>query len=69
MKLQFKELKKAIDYIVKHGDQGSINVFGAQGVGDGAFIIAFSDANGDEVKISLPTDEREFIKLTRTERF
>lgn len=69
MKLQFKELKKAIDYILKHGDQGNVSVFGAQGPGDGSFIIKFSDMNGDEVSISLPSDERAFSKLTRTERF
>ncbi len=71
MKIEFSRLKKAIDYIEKHGDKGLIDInlsnFGT--VKDHVEIKFNTVADGDIVMIELPTDDRAFNKITKSERF
>lgn len=70
MKIQFKELKKAVEYINKNGDHASVDLsFAAKDGTINRLRFAFSDLKGDDIVIEVPDDERAFSKLTRTERF
>ena len=70
MKLEFKEVQKALDYISKEGDRGFISISGINK--DTAFegvIFEFMTLTGDSASIFLPTNEKAFSKLTISERF
>lgn len=70
MKIEFKELKKALDYIDKHSDKGKITIqLQQQGTVHDCLLLIFTDGSNDSIVISLPTDERAFSKISKTERF
>lgn len=70
IKIEYKELEKAIEYMRKHSDKCKVTL-GLVQVGQAfeCLTITFTDGAGDSVVLTIPTDERQFSKLTRTERF
>lgn len=71
MKIEFSRLKKAMDYIEKHGDKGhlELNLVNFGTVKDHIEIKFNLAMDGDIVVIELPTDERAFNKIIKSERF
>lgn len=70
MKINFADLKKAIDYIAKNGDSGKIYLqLSNFGTVKDLVTLEFNTPDGDKVIITLPTDERSFPSITRNERF
>jgi hypothetical protein len=70
LKIQYKELKKAIDYIEKHGDKAFVNVVARQlGGAFDSISFHFTDMNTDEVELVIFSNPEVFSKITKTERF
>lgn len=68
--MKYEDLKKVADYLEKNSDKGVVQLY-ACGVGSvfDAIVFEFFNLNGDKVTISIPADERNFSKITKTERF
>ncbi len=67
MKLQFSELKKALDYIDKNSDRCDVNL--SFDTINESLSINFNTLDGSSVQVVLHADERKFSKITKTERF
>ncbi len=70
MKIQYKELRKALDYIAKNGDQAfvTIKAINEETAFEG-IVFEFINNETDAVSIFLPTNEKAFSKITTSERF
>lgn len=69
MKLDFKDLKRVIDYIERYSDKGVVKVT-ESGLGNNhALTFTFCTPRLEDVEITLPADEQSFGRITKTERF
>jgi hypothetical protein len=70
MKIDYKELKKAVDYIEKHGDKDKVEIK-VSGVGGafGGITLVFQRLDAHSVEIKIFEDEKMFSRLTKSERF
>lgn len=69
MKLDFKDLKRVIDYIEKYGDKGVVKVVEASQGMTHALTFTFCTPKLEDIEITLPADEQSFGRITKTERF
>ena len=70
MKIDYPDLKRAMDYIDKHSDKGAITIIPVvYGTVKDALQITFSTLDGDKVTLGVSEDDRGFDTITRTERF
>ena len=70
MKINFSELKKAMEYIAKHSDQCNIDfIVHEHGTVKDSADLSFNTIDNDKITITLFSDEKMFSKITRMERF
>lgn len=70
MKLSYKEMQKAMDYIAKNSDKAFLDIDSGPAIYPREGLrIKFTNNSGDDVEIFMPLDEQAFSKITKTERF